>query len=138
MSDSATVPCSLSAGIVLIEQVTGLYFTNEDNQDPGKWVQTLLSGLGYTRGVTNLCSDACKLLWQIIDYRPFISVFCYESMKDLDSLRIILVKKKLYCYFYNKRLQFPNMLFNFLLANSSSGYFNNDKTIQPLQKEKNH
>lgn len=141
MSDSATISRSLSAGIVLIEQVTGLYFTNEVNQDPGKWVQTLLSGLGCTHGVWYQTSAVilAKLLWQIIDHRPFISILCYESIKGLDYLGNVLVKKMLYFYFYNKRLQFPDMLFDFLvLANSSSNSFNNDKIIQPLKKGENN
>lgn len=43
--------CSLPSEIVLIEQVTGLDFTNEVNQDPGKWVQTLPAGLGHIHRV---------------------------------------------------------------------------------------
>lgn len=79
LSDSATISRSLSAGTVLIEQVTGLYFSNEVNQDPGKWVQTLLSGLGYTHGVWYQTSAVtlAKLLWQIVMHRLFISIPCY-------------------------------------------------------------
>lgn len=52
LSGSATITIMfLPAGIVLMEQVTCLYFTNEVNQDPGKWVQTLPTGLGYTHRV---------------------------------------------------------------------------------------
>lgn len=56
---------SLPAGIVLIEQVTGLYFTNEVNEDPGKWVQTLPTGLGYTHRVWYQTSAVilAKVLW---------------------------------------------------------------------------